>query len=123
MVVRRFLKERSLGKKLWPNQYVCLGPCDNDRCVDPDHSVVMSKSQYLRKAIPSRPIDVRLRIALAKRASGASKLKTIEEARRVRQMHAAGATAIDLARQFGMSVERMSKLLRGKSYVDPQAIR
>lgn len=100
-LVHRLVMERSLGRKLLRNEFVCH-KCDNPPCANPDHLFVGTQADNMRDC------------ALKNRAPGA-RLST-SQATEIRALRAQGHKNGALAKRFGVHRDTTSRITRMESF-------
>lgn len=111
--VRRVLLEQLRGEPL-PKQMVAVTRCGCSDCILPDHLRAAAHSANMARAVGRKPIDVRARMAIARRRT-APKL-TLARARDVRLAVAAGEPRVAVAARMGVSVGMVNQIVRGAAW-------
>lgn len=95
--------------------------CGTPKCVNPEHLQRMTPSELNRwLGKMGRMSTPAARIARARNAQRASPL-TMEDARAIRARRAAGEKLVEIAKDYPVGLEAISRICLGKSWVDYQA--
>ena len=111
---RTWLYARMRGAEV-PLGHVVTTRCGNPRCIAPDHLLARLRSAHMKRCVPSKPADTRMRMARAQRLK--SRL-TIEIVREIRRRRAEGALLTDISRDYGIDQSYASRICRHKLWRD-----
>lgn len=111
---RRMLVEQLRGGRPIDGRLVVTSTCGCVDCMAPEHLRVISHAANLARKVASKPLDVRIRMALARRRT-APKL-TLARAREIRHAVAAGETRAAVAARMGVSVGMVNQIVRGAAW-------
>lgn len=110
---RRVVVELMRGHPL-DRHIVVTSDCGCNDCILPDHLRVARHSSNMARKVGSKPIDIRVRMALARRRK-APKL-TLASARDVRLAVAAGEPRAAVAARMNVSVGMVNQIVRGVAW-------
>lgn len=85
--------------------------CDNRRCVNPEHLFLGSHADNM--------YDMRVkgrRKGIGSGAANGRAVLTMEKARTIRAMRAAGRSLKELAKRFGVGISTVSRVCKGESW-------
>jgi hypothetical protein len=109
------------GRKL-PAYRVLVSTCGHSECANPEHRVVMTRSEWERtperKAMHQRGAIASARITPARRAGRHIRL-SLEIARAIRARYAELANHTHVAREFGLRTSDVHRIVTGRYWREP----
>ncbi len=112
-LLRRPVGAHRVAWRLWcgdPADQHVLHRCDNPACVNPGHLFLGDHADNMRDC------SSKGRMLRSGERNGRAALSW-ERVAEMRRLYASGARQVDLARQFGMSQQQVSNVVRGAQWV------
>jgi hypothetical protein len=108
-VILEALRGEPLARRM-----VVTTTCGCTDCIAPEHLRAATHASNMARAVGRKPVDVRARMAIARRRT-APKL-TIDRARAIRVASATGKSSAWIAAEYGISVSMVNAIVRGAAW-------